>query len=279
MSSLIERALQKSKTLRKIGQLSAGILLDLPFRPISDQIGMNSRQQRIPPIVFQTWETRTVGRRHYKSLNLFRRVNSDMSFRLFTSHDRDYYMKTSWGQSLISEVYFRSTFGTLKADIFRYCIVYEYGGYYLDISKSLAVKLSSLHRSDAEGLLSFEKNVFESETRPIGVLHPDKLVIQWAFGFEPKHRLLLNHIQRIENHFPKYLGQSFSNPKLAILNFTGPNAFTKTLHDYAKFNDTSRITQVDPDFNELGVFSMPGAGARYLQVPSYAESKHQAILL
>ena len=49
------------------------------------------------------------------------------------------YMKNNWKNNSIYEVFKNSLVGPLKTDIFRYCILYERGGYYFDISRGCKI--------------------------------------------------------------------------------------------------------------------------------------------
>ena len=47
---------------------------------------------------------------------------------IFENSERDKYMKKSWGDRKIYQIYKNSVFESSKADIWRYCILYEKGG-------------------------------------------------------------------------------------------------------------------------------------------------------
>ena len=256
-------------------------LADLTFVKMEDQVVQSSRLQAIPPIVYQTWETKDFGRKHAQAISRFRRLNGDLNFYLFDKSLRDSYMKTFWGERLISEMYFRSLFGALKADIFRYCLIQERGGYYFDISKGLDTRITALHQAEATGIISYENNPFQSQSFPGALSHPSNLAVQWGFGFSPSSRLLELHIRRIEANFENYLGRIFPKPKQAILELSGPVAFTQSLHEFASMNtdDFEKIQQLGIDFDGHGIFSLPGSGSRYLRSPGYADSENQPILI
>jgi mannosyltransferase OCH1-like enzyme len=254
-------------------------ILDIFFIPLENQKAKFPRQQKIPPIVYQTWETQDFGRKHAKSMVEFRRKNDDLDFFLFDRHERDCYMQKTWGDRLISEIYFRSEFGALKADIFRYCLIYDKGGYYFDISKGLGNRLTSLHSPDAEGIITYENSDYLGGVGPAVLSHPGNVVVQWGFGFAPKAGLLELHIQRLEASFDDFLGKTFENPKMAILEFTGPIAFTRSLHIFARSAaNMANIVQRGKDFDGYGIFALPGSGSRYFRSPSYANVKNRAIL-
>ena len=108
-------------------------LTEFPLVKIEDRIVINSKDSLIPNNVYQTWETRYLGKTHAKSLIDFRNTNPSMSFYLYDKDKRDNYLKKNWSGHPIYNVYSNSLFGPMKADIFRYCILYDLGGYYFDL--------------------------------------------------------------------------------------------------------------------------------------------------
>lgn len=255
-------------------------LFHLPYRSIGDQTGSGSRLQTITPTVIQTWEENRFGRRHRSSIEAFRKRNPDLSFLLYDSSMRDAYMNKFWFNHKILDLYQRSAFGPMRADIFRYCIVYDLGGYYFDISKGISAKITDLHSATAREFLSFEKNSVPASwthNSKLDLIRPNNLLIQWGFGFEPKHEILRILIQQICSESEKFEKKYFSNPKAAILELTGPIAFTRAVWKYMGEFD-GRLCTLDLDFNGLGIYAMKGAGARHLKFPSYAQATNMMIL-
>ena len=112
---------------------------EFPLVEIKDRITHHKSTNTIPQNVYQTWETRSLGKTHAKSIQEFRENNPTFSFYLYEKEKRDSYMESSWGGEDISKIYFKSIFGPMKADIFRYCVLYDLGGYYFDIAKGLSL--------------------------------------------------------------------------------------------------------------------------------------------
>ena len=51
--------------------------------------------------------------------------------------------------------------------------------------------------------------------------------LQWGLAFEKNHKFLKLFLNEITNNYNFYKGKVFENPKLAILNFTGPGMYTQ----------------------------------------------------
>lgn len=247
---------------------------DYPLKFLPDTIGETRLSTKVPPVVYQTWEATYLPRRLHSSVSKFRNMNPEFSFHLFTKEDRDAYMKENWSYSPISEIYERARFGQLRTDIFRYCLLFEKGGWYFDISKGAAAPLRNFIEPDSQEILTFENNDMPSSMVPnlnakkiLGAA-AGKRIVQWGFGFSPKHPLLELHISRIVDRWPQHANQIFANPKEAILEYTGPIAFTSSVW-YHIDNCQTTLNMQGIDFNGLGIFSLKGAGARYWKSRNY----------
>jgi len=257
------------------------LLTDLPWVTVGDQISSNKLVQNITPAVYQTWESNDFGIRHAKEMQKFRSLNPGLDFFIFNKFQRDSYMKENWGDRPIHKAYQDAIFGQTKADIFRYCIIYDRGGYYFDISKGCSVPLFTLHNPTSEGLITNESNSCELDldTNILDhVILPDKYFAQWAFGFTKGHKLLDMVIRGIEDKMDEFYGRKFKSPSNAILDFTATHHFTNIVHLYAQLYGLNNLTQAGIDFNGFGVFSLEGSEVRYLQVPEYKLASNKPLM-
>lgn len=238
--------------------------------------------RRIPNMLYQTGESRLLDVRHLAEVNRFRELNPDLGFSFFDANDRDNYMMESWSHRPIFDVYRRSEFKQMKADIFRYCILFERGGYYLDINKACMVQLSSLHSDVDEALISFESNDcnIPPPLQAVSFLdYPEKYVVQWSFGFAAGHPLLEQMIKSVEAYSQFFSGRIFPNPKLGVLMFTATGMFTSVVRNYVAENSSEKIAQAGIDFNRSLIFRL--RGSRNTVPPTYghySEATDMAIL-
>jgi hypothetical protein len=257
------------------------LLTDLPWVTVGNHISSNKLVQKITPAVYQTWESNDFGKRHAKEINEFRSLNPGIDFYMYNKEQRDAYMLKSWGSKPIYQAYKNAKFGQIKADIFRYCIVFEFGGYYFDISKGCSVPLNTLHSPSSIGLLTNESNDRKLPVSPQLIplyCEPKKLFVQWAFGFAPQNPILGTAIGLIEKNIDTYQTKEFDNPSAAILDFSATHLFTRAVDEYASVHGLKDIAQSGIDFNHHGIFSLNGSNARYLQVPSYKLSGKSKLL-
>ena len=253
---------------------------EYPLQKIEDRVVNLNSNYKIPNNVYQTWETRFLGKTHAKSLEKFRNLNPDLSFYLFDKEKRDKYMKSNWEGKLISEIYFNSVFGPMKSDIFRYCLLYELGGYYFDIAKACSIPLKELHEKDDTGIITYEDNEFfypPEDKFLFELKRPFNYFLQWGLAFSPNHHFLNQLIADIEFNYHLFKEKKFTNPKLAILNFTGPGAYTKVMRRYLAKNGLSNFSELDIKFNNKGIFKVGGASVRHYIIPSYTYAKNSII--
>jgi len=256
---------------------------EFPLQPVQKKV-LPKRQlpeRAIPSVVYQTWKSNFFGKTHAQGIAHFRELNPDMEFNLFDDKDVDDYMEESYGKHPIYQIYKKAKFGPMKADIFRYCILYEKGGYYFDIKGYIAKPILEICPANYRGLISFESN--DCSIPPDGkalfkVQHTTKLVLQWGIGFAKGHRVLERMIDSMCENYSFYKDRVFEDPKLAILSYTGPGKFTQIVREEIGHNETCDIYQSGIDFEGHGVYSMRGAEVRFLTSPSYANLKKAKIV-
>ena len=248
---------------------------------LEDSLGTQSEGWTIPPRVFQTCPTRLIHRDHGEAIEKFRALNSNLWHTVFDQHDTDNYMKEHWGNHPIFSIYEDALFGQMKADIFRYCVVFDNGGYYLDINKAIMRRLQDLHEVDDHGLLSFEKNssvVFPDQPASSRLLHPEKLVLQWGFGFSPQHRILELAINRIVETSDYFRSREFNRVLPTVVSFTGPGVLTWAVRRYLAKNQEAGLAQHSPDFGESGITRLPRSDLAFGGTKHYSKFKHHRVL-
>ena len=242
---------------------------------------MQSSHGLIPPVVCQTWVSNEFGRSHFRAIGEFRKLNPTLDFVLFDDKQVEDYLSTFYAGHDILAVYRNSRFTPLKADIFRYCILYQRGGYYFDISKGCSVPLRSLHSPSDRRLLSYENSfcsVMPELNATPGFQYPDRYLIQWGFGFAPKDPILERVIDLFCAYYPYFKGKTFENPKSAILAFTGPGMFTKAVRQIVHEEGRLEGAQAGVNFNGYGIPWMQGSEVRYHLSPPYVLARNEIIV-
>jgi len=144
-------------------------------------------------------------------------------------------------------------YGVARADLFRYCAMYTYGGLYLDIKSSATNKLEELiHGSDRYLISQWDNRPGESHCG-WGV-HPELDAIaggefqQWFIASEANSPILEKVIQRVcSNIFSFPNSTANQSGKNAVLQLTGPIPYTLTIASMI----SQRLINNDRDFRYI----------------------------
>lgn len=215
-------------------------------------------ERKIPLDCWQTYKSNYIDFEHGSRLIAYRNLNPGVNFHYFNDLDMDDYMGDVWGKHEVFDIYSKCKFGPMKADIWRYCILYERGGIYIDIDAQLKIDLLSITPEVSE-LLSFERfpingALFEDHSFDYGYFKernfrndrlpfPNQPVMQMVLFFQKNHGILSRVIDLIVQRYNFYRGREFASPFHAILNFTGPVVFTRAVWDYADHNFSISFTK------------------------------------
>lgn len=224
-------------------------------------------KQKINTTLYQTWVTNKFSKNHYYELLKFREINPQLSFKLYNDQQMDNYIKKNWSKHKISKIYNAVNFGPLKTDIFRYCILYDRGGYYFDIDKMCSKPLVSLHPKNASALISFEPYYHkkEKEKKIVKFMKMSNYnACQWGIGFKKKHKILLTLVNNICENFEKKKNICFKTFIKGATKFTGPALFTNTIRNSLKKKIDKNLCFLKTNFNGCGVFRIKGSHWRYI---------------
>jgi mannosyltransferase OCH1-like enzyme len=88
----------------------------------------------IPKVIWQTHEDSFDLLPDYviDAVNSWKEKNLDWEYRYFNSKDRSEFILSEFGQEWL-DIYDSCIFGVMKADVWKYLIIYKYGGLYTDI--------------------------------------------------------------------------------------------------------------------------------------------------
>jgi mannosyltransferase OCH1-like enzyme len=260
----------------------ARVLGELPLKSLRPIYSVASDlEQNIPNNVYQTWQIDRVGQTHLSELARFRAQNREYSFHFFDQRQMNEYMETYFKRDEILNVYRRAKYGPLKADIWRYCILWERGGVYFDINKMPGIPLAQLIDKADLAIISFERNPSPSRCSPSvasQLLFPHNNVLNWGLMFAKGHPFLRLVIDGIVEKASTFAGREVSSVKSSILALSGPHHLTECLYKYIEKSGADHIKQAGIDFFSEGSVEIRRAFVRYVTMPSYALSASGVIL-
>jgi inositol phosphorylceramide mannosyltransferase catalytic subunit len=223
----------------------------------------------------------------------FRKLNSDYSFSFFDDERMTEYMETWYAGHPILKVFQEVRMPVLKADIWRYCILYREGGIYCDIKSAASIPLRSLIPRDASELISFEglqwkDLLFPGRYADPGIFlpappdsvrnnleYPDNTILNWLLCFEKGNPILAEVMDLIVRHADFYRNRVFENMSVAGNHFTGVIAFTQAVWIWMR-KTGKRPQQCGINYSGYGIWKLRGMD--YRESPHHSSLKNQTLI-
>jgi mannosyltransferase OCH1-like enzyme len=171
---------------------------------------------KIPKYIFQTWKQKLLSDEMKTNLLNLRNQHKDFSFYLY---DDDMCIKFLKEHYSIEVLYAFDTLlpGPYKADLWRYCVLYKYGGIYMDI------KLNCINGFNLNQLI-------QEECFPKDIPHKQFGIWQGLLICKPNNKIIKKCIDSICMHVKfRFYGNTF-------LSVTGPHLMFNILAKYKKIN-------------------------------------------
>jgi mannosyltransferase OCH1-like enzyme len=193
------------------------VLLQEPLNDVTTINISTSAGTSILNNIYLTWETSDTEKMPPKmkeTIELLKKVNNDCNIYIFDKDDRVNFIKKYFIKEVIN-AYNSLIPGPYKADLWRYCILYKYGGIYQDI------KMQPINGFKYSQLLLNDKEYYIRDHDMSG-----RGIYNAVLICKPRNQILLKCINKIiDNIKNKYYGMSSLYP-------TGPmlmkNFFSKT---------------------------------------------------
>lgn len=215
----------------------------------------NQIKYKIPKIVHYTFKNHNLPENIVNVINHNKQICNDYEFKFYDDDAIDNFIKINFDINVYKS--FKSIndkLGAMKADFFRYCVLYICGGIYIDVKSKINYPLNKLIRPNDICILDIPRNNLE-RWRRYSPTHE-----QWILMFAPRHpylRYMINLMVRyIKNKYnPIIKGIKKLSTKEKILNVTGPDAFTRSINCYLILNKPKRFHRC---INYLNYFQLNG---------------------
>jgi hypothetical protein len=203
-------------------------------------------------------------------------LNPGWEYRFYEDADIEAYisMHFPWALAYLKRI--KPHYGAAKADLFRYLLMYEEGGVYLDIKSSVSRPLDEVLHPNDSYLLSHWHNgpgeAFEGWGLWPEIDLPGGEFQQWHIVAMPGHPFLQRTIQRvcknIENYDPRRDGVGLRG----VLRLTGPIAYTLSIQPLLDSGDY-RLGDVVDDFGFIySIFDRNDEHRRQLDMQWYGNN-------
>src|SRR5690606_38373635 len=196
----------------------------------------------IPKIIHQTYRTEKLPSEIAEIVGQLKTRNTDWEYRFYTDDDIYKYIQSNFDErTLQAYLKINPVYGAAKADLFRYLVLWNEGGVYLDIKSTCLYPLSTILKEDDTFLVTHWQNglgdidegtgKFSELTQKLKIEHGEYQ--QWFLICE-KNSPIMKHvvdtvIDNIMNYKP-WLFKFNCYGKRGVLSVTGPIAYTKAVH-------------------------------------------------
>ncbi len=223
------------KVLKK--ELAKNILIDMKHKAER----FHFEKQKIPKIIHQSFYDRGLPDVLKKNVKKLLKVNPDWEYRFYDDQDQEEFIRLHYGTDMLAAYHMiNPLYGAARTDFFRYLLIYEIGGVWLDIKSSISQNLDSTLKENDLFLLSqwpnrlgepFEKFGLFPELCPI----PGGEFQQWHIVSAPKNPFLKAVIQRVLYNIRTYTPEKFGVGFMGALRTTGPIAYTLAIAPLLKY--------------------------------------------
>lgn len=206
----------------------------------------------IPHLIHQTYGTSRIPERYRANITQLKANNPGWSYMLWDDKDAHDFINQNYGWSVL-KYYIRINprYGAAKADLFRYLLMYQLGGVYLDIKSSCKYPLNEVIRDNDQYLLAQWDHSTGEMSASFG-LWPELSHIsggefqQWHIVSAPGHPFLEHVINRVLKAIHHYREEFDGVGSMATLRVTGPIPYTLSI-DTVLSDHTHRI--ISPEAN------------------------------
>lgn len=185
---------------------------------------------KIPFIVHQTFYTTNLPLKMFNIIQNNKKICPNYTFLFYDDDQCEQFIKTNFDEKTYSAfMKLNKEYGAMKADFFRYCVLYKRGGVYLDIKSIILKPLYTIIKPDDICILDIPRNNLEPWRKKCPTYE------QWLLMFTPGHPYLKKMIDQMvtnieKNYEPQIPGYPFLNSKQKILQLTGPDEFTRAIN-------------------------------------------------
>ena len=189
----------------------------------------------IPKIIHQTFGSRSMPDVLTSNIENIRRTNPEWEYRFYDDDAIEAFIGKHYGKRLL--LIYRSidpSYGAARADLFRYLVVYRFGGVYLDIKSRFLVPIDEVISGDERYIISQWSNAKGERYEGFG-LKPEGAHIaggelqQWHVIAAPGHPFLRAVLLSVLEGIKRYRPWRQGTGKVGVMNLTGPMIYTLTI--------------------------------------------------
>jgi hypothetical protein len=217
---------------------------------------------KIPKFIHQTFESLVVPKPLAQCAQQWRNLNPDYTWMYWTSKDRRNFIRDNFDSNVL-DAYDSLYPGAFKADLWRCCAVYIYGGVYADIKLFPLVSLNQMISPQDDLILTLD-------FRTYGIM--ERWWYNAFFAFPPKHQLIKAILDRIvQNVHQRMLPRG----PVRILDITGPGVWKDVIRISTHRDHTEGIF----NYSDWGHVKIFGHSFNFGQPHSVVNGRNDHIIL
>jgi hypothetical protein len=171
-----------------------------------------------------------------KNIARLQEVNPDWTYKLYEDAETKNYIRQNVSADDWHEIeQVNPRYGVVLADLFRYIVIYNEGGVYLDVKSTSKKPLSSIIEAETRFVVSQWPNKLGQRFAGYG-LHPELVHVpggefqQWCIIAEPGHAFLKAALKQALYNIRTYTPGQFGTDAYGVLRVSGPIAYTKAIY-------------------------------------------------
>ena len=178
-------------------------------------------KSNIPKKIFQTWEHNDIEPEFQKIIDKWKEFNPDYEYIFHDSGQRLKFIEENFEETVVN-AYNKIIPGAYKCDLWRYCVLYTYGGFYADIDTVCMGKLNDITRGNIDFIVPIDLNPREGQHN----------LACGFIGSVPKSPILLDAINRIVFNVENNIIPT------SKLDFSGPGLLGRAVNKFLKLEET-----------------------------------------
>jgi hypothetical protein len=190
------------------------------------------RGREIPRLIHQTFKSKDLPPELRGNVDRIKSLNPTWQHRIYDDADIEDFILDVYGRRILG--YFKrinNKYGAARADLFRYLLLYRYGGAYLDIKSTFVRPIDEVLQPGDTYLLSRWRNKVGEEHEGWGFARDLRHVEggefqQWHIVSAPGHPFLKAVIENVLTNIDRYHPWLHGTGSSAVFRVTGPVAYT-----------------------------------------------------
>ena len=239
----------------------------------------------IPKKLFQTARSYEALPQEVKdSIARLQALNPDWSYKLYDDAEMKDYIKQHLSRDDWEALeHINPKYGVVYADIFRYIVIFNEGGVYLDVKSTAKKPLSEVIKPEFRFVVSQWPNKLGQRFKGLG-LHPELVHVpggefqQWNIISEPRHPFLKAALEQAIYNIRIYTPKLFGIDSLGVLRLSGPIAYTKAIYPLLE-HFPHDILNLDEIGIQYSIYEDEGVNHKHEKTPGHYGSIKEPIVL